>query len=174
MKKPALFLILSCAVLFACSCARPRQEEAEKKGQPQAEYKNLKADEYAIPEKLKETLPGLVNDKIRIWKEISPTVNLVAYFPDYSLEKAVKQASEAFLILREDPNFKNGIDFWIIQIQPEEGPQLLVWGVRPSEAEQFAQSKELKAFFRDSEYVLVNDQIIEKGDARLKYLAPGK
>jgi hypothetical protein len=173
MKKP-LLLLLACAVLFSFSCARPRQEEKEKKGQPQAEYKDLKADEYPIPEKLKETLPGLVNDKIRVWKEISPTINLVAYFPDYSLEKAVRQASEAFLLLREEPKFRNGIDFWIIQIQPEEGPEVLVWGVRPSEVEQFAQAKKLKDFFRDSEYVLVNDQIIEKGEARLKYLTAEK
>jgi hypothetical protein len=166
-------LIAICGLAFAC--ARPKPEEPEKKNAPKAEYKNLKAEEYPLPEALKTALPGLVNDKIRIWKEISPpTVNLVAYQPDYSLERAIKAASEAFLTLLENPAFKNGVDFWIIQVQPEKGAEVMVWGVRPTEAEQFKISKDLTAFFRDSEYVLVNDQVVEKGDARLKYLAPAK
>jgi hypothetical protein len=169
MRRLALAMAVLALVSVVGGCARPKQEETEKKNQPKAEYKNLKAEEYPIPDKLKETLPGLVNDKIRIWKDISPTVNLVAYFPEYSLEKAIKQASEAFLILQENPAFKHGIDFWIVQVQPEQGAEVLVWGVKPSEVEEFAASKDLKAFFANSEYVLINDQIIEKGDARLKY-----
>lgn len=173
MKRLALLaLIFLCAL--ATGCARPKPEEGEKKNAPKAEYKELKADEYPIPEPLKAALPGLVNDKVRIWKEISPTVNLVAYFPGYTLELAVKQASEAFLVLLENPAFKDGIDFWIIQVQPEKGTEVLVWGVRPAEAEQYKNSKDLNAFFKDSEYVMVNDQVIEKGDSRLKFLAPAK
>ena len=175
MKKLAGVIALLVFYGMAAGCARPKQEEPEKKNAPKAEYKNLKAEEYPIPEPVKAALPGLVNDKIRIWKELTPpTVNLVAYFPGYTLDKAVKQAGDAFLALLENPAFKNGVDFWIIQVQPENGSEVLVWGVRPSEAEQFKNSKDINAFFKDSEYVMVNDQVIEKGDGRLKVLAPGK
>ena len=175
MKKLAVLIALIFLYGMAFGCARPKQEEPEKKNAPKAEYKNLKAEEYPIPEPLKAALPGLVNDKIRIWKELSPpTVNLVAYSPDYSLDKAIKQASEAFLVLLDNPAFKNGVDFWIIQVQPDRGAEVLVWGVRPSEAEQFKNSKDLNGFFKDSEYVMVNDQVVEKGDSRLKFLAPAK
>jgi hypothetical protein len=175
MKKLAVLIALSVLYAMAAGCARPKQEEPEKKNAPKAEYKNLKAEEYPIPEPLKAALPGLVNDKIRIWKELSPpTVNLVAYFPNYSLNNAIKQTSDAFLVLLDNPAFKNGVDFWIIQVQPENGTDVLVWGVKPSEAEQFKTSKDLNAFFKDSEYVMVNDQVIEKGDNRLKFLAPAK
>jgi len=171
-----LALLVACAALagFALGCARPKEEGAGKQDQAKAQYQSPKVEEYPVPEPLKQALPGLVNDKIRIYKEISPTVNLVAYFPDYSLDKAVNAASQAFLVLLENPAFKAGVDFWIIQVQPEKGPGVLVWGVKPSEAEAFAKSRDLKAFFADSEYVLINDQIIDKGEPRLKYLATSK
>jgi len=170
MPKLKYGIALILAAGLAGACARPNAEKPESRNQPKAEYQELKAEEYAVPAKLAETLPGLKNDKLRIWKEISPTINLVAYFPDYTLKNALERSAAAFLILVENPAFKNGIDFWIIQTQPEKGAEVLVWGVKPSEAEQYQKSGDLKTFFRDSEYVLVNDQILPKGDDRLKYL----
>lgn len=168
MRKFLSFILLLIIVSISSYCARPKEEKNEKKA-PQMQTKPIKAEEYQIPEELAQALPGLVNDKIRIWREISPTINLVAYFEDYSLKKAIEQAARAFLVLLEKPEFKNQIDFWIIQIQPKEGPNVMVWGVKPEEVEQYKKTRDLKSFFRDSEYVLINDQIIEKGDERLKY-----
>ena len=166
------YLISALILIFIISaCARPREEKEEKKGSPKVDTREIKAVEYPVPENLSAALPGLLNDRIRIWKEISPTINLVAYFKDYSLKKAIESAASAFLILLEKPEFRDGIDFWIIQIQPEKGSEVLVWGVKPEEAEQYQKSKDLKSFFKDSEYVLVNDQIIPKGDERVKFLS---
>ncbi len=170
MHKFKYLIVLLASAGLGFGCARPNPEKPENQNAPKAEYKQAQADEYPVPPKLAEALPGLLNDKVRVWKEISPTINLVAYFPDYSLKKALDQSAAAFLVLLENPEFRNGIEFWIIQVQPQKGSGVLVWGAKPAEVEQYKQSGDLKTFFRDSEYVLVNDQIIPKGDDRLKYL----
>ena len=156
---------------LAIGCARPVEKPSPKKQEEKVQIKQLKPEEYPVPEKLKEVLPGLLNDKIRIWREISPTINLVAYIENYSLEKAIKLCAHAFMVLLEKPEFKKDIQFWIIQIQPREreNPEILVWGVRPSEAEEYKQTGDLEKFFVNSEYVLINDMIIEKGNERLKH-----
>ena len=172
MKRLSILMALIVLLGFA-NCARPKKAP-EPKGQTAGPAKNITAEEYQIPDKLKEILPGLVNNKIRIWKEISPTVNLIAYEPNYSLDNAIKQAAQAFIVLTENPAFRNGIDFWIIQVQPEKGSEVMVWGVKPAEVDEYQKSNDLKAFFTNSEFVLINDQIIEKGDQRLKYLPATK
>jgi len=169
MRKIFSLIILASAPALIFACARPREEKAEQKNAPQAEYRQVKPVEFPIPEKLADALPGLLNDKIRIWKDISPSINLVVNSQDYNLKKAIEQAGQGFVALLDDPEFRNGVEFWIIQIQPAQGSEVLVWGVRPLEAEQFQKSKDLKGFFKDSEYVLINDQIIGKGDDRLKF-----
>lgn len=174
MKRLALMILIAMGACLADSCARPMEEKQETTNTPKAEYKKLKAEEYPVPDQLKEALPGLLNDKIRIWREISPTINLVVYSPNYSLDRAIKQAAQAFLILEQNSAITKGNDFWIIQIQPEKGPEVLVWGVRPSEVEQYKKTKDLKDFFANSEYALINDQMIAKGASRLEYLNPGK
>ncbi len=168
MRKTFAWIIVIGGTALAFACARPREEKAEAKTVPKAEYKTVKPDEFPIPAKLAEALPGLVNDKIRIWKEISPSINLVVYAKGYNLKKAMEESARAFLALSGNPEFRNRVDFWIIQIQPEQGPEVLVWGARPSEVDQYQKTLDLKSFFRDSEYVLINDQIISKGDDRLK------
>jgi len=174
MKRLRFMIMIGIWVGLAGSCARPMQEEPTEKTTPRAEYKKIKAEEYPVPDQLKEALPGLLNDKIRVWREISPTINLVVYSPNYSLDNAIKQAAQAFLILERNPEITKETDFWIIQIQPEKGPEVLVWGVRPSELELYKKTKDLKAFFENSEYVLINDQVIPKGAGRLEYFSPGK
>lgn len=169
-----LSVLMALVVLLSFgACTRPKKAP-EQKGPAAGQAKNITAEEYPIPDKLKEALPGLVNNKIRIWKEISPTVNLISYEPNYSLDNAIRQAAQAFLILAENPAFRNGIDFWIIQVQPEKGSEVMVWGVKPLEVDEYQKSNDLKAFFSNSEFVLINDQIIEKGDQRLKYLPATK
>ena len=168
MRRAGGIFALLVFLLGIFSCARPKPEEKTEK-KPKAEYKEIKAEEYPVPEQLKELLPGLLNDKIRIWREIAKTINLVAYMKDYSLEKAIEKSAQVFLLLRQYPEFKKDIEFWIIQLQPEKGSEVLVWGVRPSEVEEYQASGDLRKFFAQSEYVLINDQIIEKGEERLKY-----
>ncbi len=46
--------------------------------------------------------------------------------------------------------------------------------MRPSEVEQYKKSKDLKAFFENSEYALIDDQIIARGADRLKFFDSGK
>ena len=100
MKKVFLFLLIAG---LAIGCARPVEKPSPKKQEEKVQIKQLKPEEYPVPEKLKEVLPGLLNDKIRIWREISPTINLVAYINDYSLEKAIKLCARAFMVLLENP-----------------------------------------------------------------------
>jgi hypothetical protein len=170
-KTPALALIIMVlAGLVLSSCARPESEPQEKESGPKREYRDIKPEVFPIPEEIRETLPGLRNDKFYLYRDISPTLNLVAYVPDYSLDAAISMAAKTFVHMKSDPEFKKGIEFWIIQIQPEpgKGAEVMVWGVRPDQADEYARTGDLVSFFRDSEYVLVNDEIIPAGEARLK------
>jgi len=94
----------------------------------------------------------------------------VAYLPQYSLPDAIRRTAQAFVALTRDPRFSAGIEFWIIQTQPQQGSDVLVWGVRPTEALAYAQQGDLARFFTESEYLLVNDKIIPPGPERAQFL----
>ena len=66
-------------------------------------YKDIQAEVYPLPEGVKQALPGLLNDNIYIYREIAPTLNLVAYLPGYNLQKAPTIAAQAFLALADEP-----------------------------------------------------------------------
>lgn len=167
----AWFSVLGMMVLIA-ACSRPPAPEPTGKPGPKIEQKELKPEIWPVPEAVKSALPGLQNDNVYVYREISPTVNLVAYFPRYSLPEAIRRMAEAFVALTQEPQFEAGIEFWIIQVQPAEGSEVIVWGVRPSEAKAYAQDHNLTRFFAESEYVLVNDKIIPAGEERLPFLNP--
>ena len=167
-----LWLSVIFMILVASACSRPPQPEAASKPGPKIEQKELKPEIWPVPEAVKQALPGLLNDNLYVYREISPTVNLVAYFPEYSLPDAVRRMAQAFVALTRDPKFTTGLEFWIIQVQPREGSEVVVWGVRPSEAKAYAQNPDLARFFSESEYVLVNDKIIPAGPDRLAFLNP--
>jgi len=159
-------------VLLTSACARPPAPEAEKKSGPKMEYKDLKPEIYPVPEEVKQALPGLQNDNIYVYREVSPTLNLVAYLPQYSLPEAIQRTARAFVALAKDPRFQAGLEFWIIQTQPRQGPELLVWGARPAEVLAYVRHHDLARFFTESEYVLVNDKIIPAGPDRAQFLKP--
>jgi hypothetical protein len=164
-----VWLVLACLLLSAC--AQPQGSAPAKEQEPRREYREIKPEIWPIPEDIADALPGLLNDNFYLYREISPTLNLVAYVPEYSLEKAINMAAKAFMLMTGEPRYKEGIEFWIIQVQPlpEKGQDVMVWGVRPEEAEAYARTGDLSAFFRDSEYVLIDDEIIPAGDLRLKH-----
>jgi hypothetical protein len=170
MMRKFWFMMVVAMLGLGLSCARPKAEKPDEAKKPKVESAPVKVDEYAVPAKLSEALPGLINDKIRIYKDISPTVNLVANLKDYKLQDATDRAAQAFLALDDQPEFKNGIDFWIIQVQPEAGKESLVWGAKPAEVAQYKTDQDLKKFFANSEYVMVNDQILPKGEDRQKLI----
>jgi len=170
MNSVKVWLSLMMLVLLATTCARPQAPEPGKKPGPKMEYKDLKAEVYPVPEEVKQALPGLQNDNLYVYREISPTLNLVAYLPQYALPDAIRRTAQAFVALTRDPRFAAGIEFWIIQTQPAQGADVLVWGVRPSEVAAYAQQQDLAAFFTQSEYVLVNDKIIPAGPERAAFL----
>jgi len=157
-------------LLLVTACARPQPPESEKKPGPKIEYKDMKPEVYPVPEEVKQALPGLQNDNLYIYRDVSATINLVAYLPQYSLSDAIRRTALAFVALTRDPRFGAGIEFWIIQTQPEKGSEVLVWGVRPAEARAYAQQGDLARFFTDSEYLLVNDKIIPAGPERAQFL----
>jgi len=169
MRKGLYIIALLGCLGLVFNCTRPKSEPDANRISPQAQYKEIKPLEYDIPQELNSALPGLLNDKIRVWKEISPTINLVAEIKDYSLGKAINYSAEAFLVLLAHPEFQEGIEFWIIQVQPSKGGEVLVWGVKPEEVKKYKEDGQLKSFFSESEYVLINDQIIEKGEPRIKH-----
>jgi len=172
--------ILAAALLTALAlsaCARPAQPpKPDEKTTGKHEYRDLKAEVYPVPAGVKAALPGLQNDNVYLYREIAPTLNLVAYVPDYSREAALRMAAAAFVVLADEPEFRRDIQFWIIQVQPKPpekpaadqkpGP-VLVWGVRPDEVDKYIANQDLAAFVRDSEYLLIDDRIIDKGQARL-------
>jgi hypothetical protein len=168
------------ALLAACARPEPKKP-AENASDSRHTYKDIKPEVVAIPDAVAKALPGLQNDNLYLYREIAPTLNLVAYVPDYSRVAAVKMMAEAFTALANDPNpkLRDGIEFWIIQIQPEaktepapkpgeQKSQVVVWGVRPSEADAYKQSKDLANFLAASEYLLVDDEIIPAGNGRMK------
>jgi len=172
----ALALFVS---LVLAGCARPVEQKPPGPASDQKHvYKELKAEEYPVPEGVKKALTGLLNDKIYVYREIAKTVNLVSYEPGYTPESAIQKSAAAFLALAEVPELRKDIEFWIIQVQPpapaagkgnpKEASRVVVWGARPEEADAYKQSGDLRAFLRDSEYLLVDDQIIAKGDDRLR------
>lgn len=172
----AHFVLL--AIIIAMGCAQPAEVKKPETG-PKHVYKELKPQIYPVPEGVKSALPGLLNDNIYVYREIARTINLVAYVPDYKRESAIKMAAQAFIALTLEPALREDIDFWIIQIQPrpEDVPatadkdqpasKVVVWGVRPEEADAHKSSKDLAAFLETSEYLLVDDKIIAKGKQRL-------
>ncbi len=164
-----VWLVLAC--LFFSACFQPQGSPEPKEKEPKREYREIKPEVWPIPGDIRDALPGLLNDKFYLYREISPTLNLVAYVPEYTLEKAINMAAKAFVLMTREPGYKEGIEFWIIQIQPEpeKGRDVMVWGVRPQEAEAYARAGDLSAFFRDSEYVLIDDKIIPAGKDRLKH-----
>ncbi len=163
-----IMIMLGCLMFSGCSL--PEKEKTDANLGPEQQIKDIKAEIYAVPRSVAKALPGLLNDNIYIYREISPSVNLVAYEDDYSLEKAVNMTARAFLGLLEDPKFNEKIDFWIIQVQPKQGPQVLVWGVRPEQARRYKENNDLIAFFKNCEYVMIDDKIIPKGDQRTAFL----
>ncbi len=174
--------VVTVLLLLASSCTRPAEEQEQRKEEKKHVYKDLKPEVYPVPGKIKDALPGLLNDNIYVYREIAKTVNLVAYVPDYSREAAIKMMSEAFLALSGKDELRKDIDFWIIQIQPQppgeeaqqspgnegEESQVVVWGVRPAEVDQYKQSGDLAEFLKTSEYLLVDDEIIAKGEERME------
>ena len=164
-----LWFSLLVMILAAFACSRPPAPQAAAKPGPRIEQKELKPEIWPVPEAVKQALPGLQNDNLYVYREISPTVNLVAYFPEYSLPDAIRRMAQAFVAMTQDPKFSVGIDFWIIQVQPAQGPEVVVWGVRPSEAVAYAQNHDLTRFLSESEYLLVNDKIIPAGPERLPF-----
>ncbi len=174
-------LTLSLIASLAIACATPAEKPGkEEKNGPRHVYKDIKPEVYDMPAAVREALPGLLEqNKIFVYREISPTVNLVAYAPEYSKESAAKMIANAFLALREVPDLREDIDFWIVQVQPEpkkaaphpeeigQKADVIVWGVKPSEVDRFAESGDLKLFLETSEYLLVDDVIIQKGPQRL-------
>ncbi len=173
----AAFLLVWCA-----SCATPADRQDKKSDEKTRHvHKELKPDIYEIPEGVKKALPGLQNDKIYIYREVAPLFGLVSYEEDYDRTRAVEQAAEAFLALLSGPVLQKEIEFWIVQVQPAEEAakdkregksRVVVWGVRPSEVEEYRKSGDLAGFVRSSEYILVDDEIIDKGDERLEFF-PG-
>lgn len=160
------------------SCARPadREKKEKEKEKQRHVHKELKPDVHPVPDGVARALPGLQNDNIYIYREVAPLIGLVAYEKDYSRTSAIKKAARAFEAMLSDPDLQKGIEFWIIQVQPaketkeeeKEGKsRVVVWGVRPSEVKEYRESKDLPGFVRTSEYMLVDDEIIEKGDERL-------
>lgn len=178
------FVAALAVVIILAGCAKPVEEKKPPtETGPKHEYKDIKPAVYEIPEGVKTALPGLQNDKIYIYREIAPTLNLVAYVPNYSLAEAPVMAAKAFESLAAVPEFRQGVDFWIIQLQPEasEKPvapkpeeagqakpnaEVFVWGVKPSEVDDYIKSHDLMYFLVNSEYLLINDEIIPKGEAR--------
>jgi len=158
-------------VMLAAGCASPPQQQPAEAAGPRHQYKEIKPEEYPVPEAVAKALPGLLDDKVRIYREISPIISLVVYTPDYSRAKAVDMCARAFVALAEKPEFRKGIDFWIVQVQPEpetNDPALVVWGVKPSEVDRYIKTKDLAAFLEKSEYLLVDDEIIPAGEKRLE------
>lgn len=157
-------------ILLLSFCARPQQEEQASGENLKREYREIKPEILTISEELRSALPGLLNDNLYLYREISPSLQLVAYVPDYSLSGAVNIAAKAFTIMTKAPDYRKGMEFWIIQIQPEpeNGDSVLVWGVRPEEADRYVNSSNLEAFFTQSEYVLIDDKIIPPGDERAR------
>lgn len=164
---------------LAISCARPADRDKDKKKAEDEQrhvYKELEPDVHPVPEGVAEALPGLLNDNIYIYREVAPLLTLVSYEKDYSRVSAVRKAARAFLALLSEPAFQEDIEFWIIQVQPREETKqekqkgkarVVVWGVRPEEVKQYRESGDLGRFLRSSEYLLVDDEIIEQGEERL-------
>jgi len=174
-------IIAVAAVSVLASCAEPAKEREEKKREQQRHtYKELKPEVVPVPQAVREALPGLLNDNIYLYKEIAPTANLVAYTPEYSRASAIRMMAEAFEHMAEAPELRQGIEFWIIQVQPKkpepavaEEPgqarsKVVVWGVRPKEVDRYLQSGDLAEFIMESEYMMVDDRIIAKGLERLE------
>lgn len=165
---------LAAAAAIAVACARPAEQNKPEEKKGKHEYKDIKPETYPFPAGVKEALPGLLGDSIYVYREIAPTVNLVSYEQDYSREGAVNKMVRALLAMAAVPELRQGIEFWIIQVQPrpekesEAGPsQVVVWGVMPAEVDRYRDSGDLAGFIRNSEYLLVDDQIIPRGDDRL-------
>jgi len=181
--------ILACLVALVMAfsgCAQPPdQTDADDTANGRHTYKEIKPDVVPVPEGVIKALPGLLNDNLYLYKEIAPSLNLVAYVPQYSPAGAIEMCAKAFVVLADDPNpqLTDDIDFWIIQIQPAPGSadvpvqpgdpankhdsRLVVWGVRPVEVEAYKKTGDLAKFLTTSEYLLVDDKIIPAGDARI-------
>jgi len=180
----AVGAILLCALGLGCA-KKAEEKKPEEQSPAKHEYKEMKPEVYAIPEGVKKALPGLENDNIYIYREAAKTINLVAYVPDYSNAASAEMCAEAFSALAREPELKKDIDFWIIQVQPEpaasevpmkpqaaEKPKtdyVFVWGVKPAEVDAYLKSKDILEFLRTSEYLLIDDEIIPKGESRLDY-----
>lgn len=183
----AVLIVALLAAAFSVSCAQPAAEKKDDKA-PRHVYKDLQAEVMPVPEGVREALPGLQNDNIYVYREISPVITLISYEKDYGREEAMRMAARAFLALLGKKEHEEGIDFWIIQVQADPGgdkaadgggkARLVVWGVRPEEAKKYAAEKDLAAFIENSEYLLVDDVIIPAGPRRLeqfpKIAAAGK
>ncbi|MFO8057395.1 MAG: hypothetical protein R6V10_08880 [bacterium] len=179
--KTRLLIAFWLVAALAISCAQPadRDKDKDKKKAEDEQrhvYKDLEPDVHPVPEGVAGSLPGLLNDNIYIYREVAPLLTLVSYEEDYSRVSAVRKAADAFLALLSEPAFQEDIEFWIIQVQPKEETKeekqegkarVVVWGVRPEEVKQYQESGDLGRFLRTSEYLLVDDEIIEKGDERL-------
>jgi hypothetical protein len=180
-------MVAALVTFLVVGCARP-SEDKKPEAAPDSRhvYKELKAETYPVPEGVKKALPGLLNDNIYLYREIAPTLNLVSYEKDYSLAGAAKMAADAFMALSVDPEFRKQIEFWIIQVQPEPAgdevsagvdeakasetkARVFVWGVRPEEVDEYKKSKDMREFIRNSEYMLIDDVIVQKGESRLEH-----
>lgn len=164
-------IIAAGIIIFAAGCASPAPEPGPEEKQGKHDYKDLSAETVEFPAGLKEALPGLQGDRIYMYKEVAPTANLLSYEKDYEREKALTMMAKAFTTLTDTPELRENIEFWIIQVQPPadsgEESRLVVWGARPGEADAYKKDEDLKKFVRTSEYLMVDDRIIPKGDARL-------
>jgi hypothetical protein len=184
----SLFLLVVCAFMLS-NCAQPVKPEAEGDKEKRHEYIESEPEVHKIPKALADALPGLQNDNIYLYKEYAPTLNLVVYSPDYSLDGSMKMMAKAFLELAKDENFRKDISFWIIQVQPrpvnvgkdeivhktpakKPDPRVVVWGVKPEEVDAYKKENDLASFITNSEYLLVDDKIIscadKKCESRLK------
>src|SRR4030042_6549958 len=95
MMKTAKVWLSVVMLLLVTACPRPEPPESEKKPGPKVEYKEMKPEVYPVPEEVKQALPGLQNDNIYIYRDVSPTINLVADLPQYSLPDAIKRTASA-------------------------------------------------------------------------------
>jgi len=171
-------------LLLALGCASPAPVPEQDADKSRHQFKELKPEVHPLPEGVIKALPGLQNDNLYIYREIAPLISLVAYVPDYSREAALEMAVAAFESLAPKPELREGIEFWVIQVQPDPDQEneqwkkdgkkgappsrVVVWGVRPQEFDQYQESRDLAALVRDSEYLLVDDRIITQGPDRLK------
>ena len=86
-----LFIVLAVVIAGCAQPADEKQPAATEK--PKHVYKELNPETHPVPAGVKEALPGLLNDNIYLYREIAPTLNLVAYVPEYSREGAIKMAA---------------------------------------------------------------------------------